>query len=176
MPWEGRHPIVAAWKAARARLDNAWDGKLSRAFQAARLLSSLHPGHRPAASALGSVLPARWAERAGGAAPGMRTFQTPSYIHLSLATIDELPPPLRGSENVRTRVSWGWQKAPAPGYRPLPLSGQKTWRSEGPRYSWTGFASEPIIAPRWGWRGGIVVADPARWAGLREPGPLARKD
>src|SRR4029077_10503939 len=34
-------------------------------LQAALRCQSLHPGHRPAASALGSVLPARWARRAG---------------------------------------------------------------------------------------------------------------
>jgi hypothetical protein len=34
---------------------------VSRPFRPHRVCQFLHPGHRPAASALGSVLPARWA-------------------------------------------------------------------------------------------------------------------
>src|SRR5436305_4917919 len=41
----------------------------SRGLSGRTALSSLHPGHRPSASALGWDLPARWAEQAGHSRP-----------------------------------------------------------------------------------------------------------
>ena len=59
MPWETSHP--PSWRPERPREPGS-RRKLSRPFRPHRfVIPPLHPGHRPAASALGSVLPARWA-------------------------------------------------------------------------------------------------------------------
>ena len=67
-----------------------------------------------------------------------------SYTHLimlprrgggSFLSSDEMScrRPLRGLGIVGMRVSWGWQKAPAPGYMPLPLRDMKSGLAAHPQ-------------------------------------------
>src|SRR5215218_311817 len=61
MPWGKAQQAKAACKAARELPARLYPTQVLAALQAACKLSPVYPGHQPSASALGWVLPTRWA-------------------------------------------------------------------------------------------------------------------
>jgi len=73
MPWEEKRP-----QSLRPESENPIRQDRSRGPSGRSPLSSLHPGHRPSASALGSILPTRWAGREPNAFQGWCSYSVTS--------------------------------------------------------------------------------------------------